>query len=111
MKAANFKLNVTEKNGKFHYQVTDQKGNVISERKSNRKYVACTASGSHYFGRLDLIGKGDHGSCLNNCEKIAKMTEEQFYNHYKSAFFSGKYHEEIESKKECIKRLNSIAYL
>jgi hypothetical protein len=51
----NYKLNVTKnKSGKFHYTVTDEKGNVISERKSNREYVACTANGSYYFGRLDL---------------------------------------------------------
>jgi hypothetical protein len=60
----NYTLNVKEtgnKAGRFHYTVTDENGNIISDRKSNREYVACTIHGSHYFGRLDLIGKGDHG--------------------------------------------------
>jgi hypothetical protein len=64
-----FKLNVKEtgsKAGKFHYTVTDENGSIISERKSNREYVACTANGAYYFGRLDLIGKGDHGRAVKN---------------------------------------------
>ena len=59
-----YTLEVKETNnkaGRFHYTVKDSTGKVISERKSNREYVACTITGSHYFGRLDLIGKGDHG--------------------------------------------------
>jgi len=52
------------KAARFHYVVTDENGQVISERKSNREYVACTANGNQYFGRLDLIGKGDHGKWL-----------------------------------------------
>lgn len=62
-----YTLNVKEtgnKAGRFHYTVTDENGTVISQRKSNRKYVACTIHGSFYFGRLDLIGKGDHGNRL-----------------------------------------------
>lgn len=63
----NYELKVTELNSKankFHYQVIDQDGKIISERKSNRKYVACTTDGAFYFGRIDLIGKGDHGRRL-----------------------------------------------
>ena len=66
----NYTLKVTEtarKAGKYHYQVIDENGTVISERRSNRKYVACTINGSFYFGRLDLIGKGDHGKMLKYC--------------------------------------------
>lgn len=66
----NYKLTVTEtgnKAGKFHYQVIDETGAVISERKSNREYVACTIHGQYYFGRLDLIGKGDHGKQIKWC--------------------------------------------
>lgn len=62
-----YKLIVTEtknKAGKFHYTVVDETGNVISQRRSNREYVACTIYGSFYFGRLDLVGKGDHGTRL-----------------------------------------------
>jgi hypothetical protein len=60
----NYKLKVTEtnnKSGKFMYQVIDESGNVISSRSSNREYVACTIDAFYFFGRVDLIGKGDHG--------------------------------------------------
>jgi len=60
------------KASKFHYTVTDEAGNIISERKSNREYVACTIHGGHYFGRLDLIGKGDHGSYLKMMEGFGR---------------------------------------
>lgn len=65
----NYQLKVTEtnnKSAKFHYQVLDENGTLISERKSNREYVACTTNGGYYFGRLDLIGKGDHGRALKS---------------------------------------------
>jgi hypothetical protein len=52
------------KNGKFLYQVKDENGTVITDRISNREYAACTADGSFYFGRVDLIGKADHGTCI-----------------------------------------------
>lgn len=60
----NYELKVTETNnkaGKFTYEVIDEEGKVITTRKSNREYVACTINGQFFFGRLDLIGKGDHG--------------------------------------------------
>lgn len=62
---ATFKLNKTVKGKKFEYTVTDEKGKIISKRSSARDYVACTANGEFYFGRLDLIGKGDHGKRLS----------------------------------------------
>lgn len=53
------------KAAKYHYTViNDQTGEVVSERSSNREYVACTVNGSYYFGRLDLIGKADHGKTI-----------------------------------------------
>lgn len=52
------------KNGKYNYVVVDGNGQQISERVSDRDYVACTIHGQFYFGRLDLIGKGDHGRQL-----------------------------------------------
>lgn len=64
MQNSQFKLIVKEtgnKAGKYHYQVIDETGKVLTERRSNREYVACTINGQFYFGRLDLIGKGDHG--------------------------------------------------
>lgn len=62
-----YKLTVTEtgkKGARFLYQVIDEAGNILTERKSNREYVACTINGRFFFGRLDLIGKGDHGRSL-----------------------------------------------
>ena len=59
-----YTLKVTEtqrKTGRFLYQVLDQDGNIISERRSHRTYIACTIDGTYYFGRLDLIGKSNHG--------------------------------------------------
>lgn len=67
-----YTLNVKEtgrKKGKFHYQVIDEKGEIVSERNSNRIYIACTINGDFYFGRIDLIGKGDHGKYLKWCLK------------------------------------------
>jgi hypothetical protein len=58
-----YTLNVKEtgnKAAKFHYTITDENGNIVSERNSNREYVAATVCGQFYFGRTDLIGKGGH---------------------------------------------------
>ena len=60
----NYELRVTEtknKAGKFLYEVIDEAGTVLTSRRSNRVYVACTIDGQYYFGRVDLVGKGDHG--------------------------------------------------
>lgn len=63
---AKYILSKTPKGKKFQYTVTDENGNILSKRLSNRdNYVACTANGEFYFGRLDLIGKGDHGKRLS----------------------------------------------
>jgi hypothetical protein len=78
--AKSYKLKVTEtgrKGNKYHYQVIDELGNVISERRSDRVYAACTINGSHYFGRADLVGKGDHGRlvrwCVENNKPITQV--------------------------------------
>lgn len=96
------------KNGKFQYIVTDQNGNVISTRTSLNHYVACTANGGFYFGRLDLIGKSKHGSFLTHTEAELKTTPEQ-YNARK--FKVGTFDDMIENAKKCLETLNSIAYL
>lgn len=73
-----YTLNVKEtgnKAAKYHYTITDETGTVISERKSNRVYVAATANGSFYFGRLDLVGKGDHGKQVRWCIENNKTPE------------------------------------
>ena len=65
----------SKKPDSYLYTVTDETGKLISTRKSDRKYVACTANGSHYFGRLDLIGKGDHGRALRHYEQVGEVEE------------------------------------
>ena len=55
------KTDTGHKSGRFLYTITDETGAVLSTRKSDREYVAATINGQYYFGRLDLIGKGDHG--------------------------------------------------
>lgn len=51
-----YTLNVKEigKN-KFHYTVTDENGNIESERKSNRVYVACTIDSKKYFSSKNQV--------------------------------------------------------
>lgn len=56
----NYELKVTEtknKAGKFHYQVVDENGNIISERKSNNEYIYCTINGKYYSSKLGNIQK------------------------------------------------------
>lgn len=46
------------KGKKYEYQVIDADSKaIVSKRTSARDYVACTADGSFYFGRLDLCGR------------------------------------------------------
>jgi len=58
------KKETARKTAKFTYEVIDRLGNVVSTRQSDRHYEAATANGSHYFGRRDLVGKGDHGNVI-----------------------------------------------
>jgi hypothetical protein len=67
---ATYKLSKEQKGKNFLYTVTDENGNVISKRTSKREYVACTADGEYYFGRMDLIGKGDHGSRIARISSV-----------------------------------------
>lgn len=62
-----YKATMTPKGKLFQYVVTDEAGNIISKRTSKRdNFVACTVFGDFYFGRRDLIGKGEHGRFLNS---------------------------------------------
>lgn len=64
-----YELRVTEtkRQVKYLYEVIDEAGNVVSSRRSDRVYVACTINGAYYFGRVDLVGKGNHGNNLKWC--------------------------------------------
>lgn len=107
----NYELKQTQlKNGKFHYQVIDESGSVISERKSNREYVACTINGGTYWGRLDLVGKGDYKRVLDwNIEKM-NMSETEFNNRYPSDIYTYTYNEFVQEAKEDYEALTKIAY-
>lgn len=50
---------------KYLYEVKNDKGEVLSKRLTKRDYVACTVNGEMFFGRLSLIGKGEHGRQLS----------------------------------------------
>lgn len=63
------------KNTSYIYQVIED-GKILCERKSSRVYVACAVTKNEvagsvsfgapfYFGRLDLIGKGDSKNFMN----------------------------------------------
>jgi hypothetical protein len=60
------KVETGKKSAKFLYSIVDENGNVLSTRSSNREYVAATKCGTFFFGRLDLIGKGDHGRFIKD---------------------------------------------
>lgn len=60
------------------YRVIDETGKEISHRVSAREYVACTINGEYYFGRLDLIGKGEHGQMLSRIEDYKVNTLEKY---------------------------------
>lgn len=67
------------KGKKYEYQVIDADSKaIVSKRTSARDYVACTADGSFYFGRLDLIGKGDHGKRLSHAAAILANPEKEY---------------------------------
>lgn len=64
--------------GMYHYKVVEE-GKVLAERKSKRDYVAAavqengdgTYSAGYFFGRLDLIGKGDSSHSYGSWYGIA----------------------------------------
>jgi len=91
-----YKLNKREKNGKFEYTVTDENGTIITKRTSARNYVACTIRGRFYFGRLDLIGKGDHGKILNKANLILSDPKQAYNEDLK--VWNASYRNEWKSK-------------
>ena len=112
------------KGKKCEYQVIDADSKaIVSKRTSAREYVACTADGSFYFGRLDLIGKGDHGKRLSrateilaNPEKAYKKQIAYFTPDYRSTWIAENPAEQwiarnVQSAKEEKERLTTIAYL
>ena len=120
---AKYILSKQVKGKKYLYTVKDENGNVVSTRTSARDYVACTADGSYYFGRLDLIGKGDHGKYLNRAEAMLANPEREYKKmiaywvpSYRKQWIAENPVEQwiarnVEDAKEEKKRLSAIAYL
>ena len=113
-----------EKGKKFEYQVIHAESKaIVSNRTSARDYVACVADGSYYFGRLDLIGKGDHGKqlswvnkILSNPEKAYKEMAANWVPEYRKQWIAENPAEQwiarnVQSAKEEKERLTTIAYL
>lgn len=76
----NFTLTKKEtgrKSAKFQYEIIDNRtGAIVTNRNSNRDYVACTSNGEFFFGRLDLINKGDHKRTVD----VARKTGDVYYS-------------------------------
>lgn len=113
-----------EKGKKFEYQVIHAESKaIVSKRTSARDYVACVADGSYYFGRLDLIGKGNHGKqlswvnkILSNPEKAYKEMAANWVPEYRKQWIAENPAEQwiarnVQSAKEEKERLTTIAYL
>lgn len=70
-----YKLKVTQKGKKYHYEVTDKEGKILNSRTStNPNFVAvmiCKNENgvycpNYFFSRFDLVGKGDSRRELEN---------------------------------------------
>lgn len=104
----------TQKGKLFKYDVVDESGSIVSTRTSKRDYVACTSNGEFYFGRLDLVGKGDHGRAI--CALKAPTDYKEEYGQYIENCPTPKYFEEFIQEKrkyraERLAMMQDIAYL
>ena len=112
------------KGKKYEYQVIDADSKaIVSKRTSARVYVAWTADGSYYFGRLDLIGKSDHAKRLSHATEILANPEKAYKKQI--AYFTPDYRNKwiienpaeqwiarnVEYATKEKERLNAIAYL
>lgn len=117
-----FKLSKIVKGKNFQYTVTDESGNIISTRTSKHDYVACTANGEFYFGRLDLIGQGYHGKLVNRAHLVLSNPQKAWDNDARKMSMNPKkwkvenpFEQWLEWTKPISERrnseLNKIAYL
>jgi hypothetical protein len=98
-----------KKSSKFIYSIVDENGNVLTTRSSNREYVAATICGTFFFGRLDLIGKGEHGSrtkdLQKHIERLSKMPQDKKEVEW-AKYTIG---EDLEHSKIWLKKFQTIA--
>ena len=119
----NVRLTKKQKGDKFVYTVVDENNNVISTRTSKRCFVACTANGRFYFGRTDLIGKGEHGIRISYNTKIINNPEKEYVKFVNRFAPSDRIEimkeypkdewieEQLKYAKKRLALLNTIAYL
>ena len=95
---------------------------TVAARTSTRDYVAATANGEFFFGRVDLIGKGDHGKALrvfenylaNPKKEYAKIINSYVPSYRKKIMQEYTYEDyvaDMEERRERYGELQKIAYL
>ena len=96
----------------FLYQIIDANGAVITTRTSKRDYVAATRNGAFFFGRVDLIGKGEHGRYLKDFSNIiANKDSESQKKKFADRAPSIPYEKWIEQTESDFALYSQIAYL
>lgn len=74
-----YTLHCTPKGKKFLYEVKDEQGHLYAKRLSKRdNFVACTLDGNFFFGRIDLIGKGDHNIMVTKYQDIVRDSKTHY---------------------------------
>lgn len=64
---------------KWLYRIVNNRtGETVATRTSKRNYVAATIDGCYFFGRLDLVGKGDHGQQVKIAQEMIATTPEDY---------------------------------
>lgn len=119
---SNYTLTRVKKGNKWLYQIEDNNGNVVATRTSARDYAAATINGEFFFGRVDLIGKGDHGKALrvfenylaNPKKEYAKIINSYVPSYRKKIMQEYTYEDYVanmEERRERYGELQKIAYL
>lgn len=122
MNNTNYTLARVKKGSKWLYQIEDNNGNVVATRTSARDYEAATINGEFFFGRVDLIGKGDHGKALRVFENYSANPKKEYakiINSYVPSYRKKimqeytyeNYVAEMEGRRKRYEELQKIAYL
>lgn len=122
MNNTNYTLTRVKKGSKWLYEIKDNNGNVVASRTSARDYEAATINGEFFFGRVDLIGKGDHGKALrvfenylaNPKKEYAKIINSYIPSYRKKIMQEYPYEEYVkrmDGRKDRYRELSTIAYL
>lgn len=122
MNNTNYTLTRVKKGSKWLYEIKDNNGNVVATRTSARDYAAATINGEFFFGRVDLIGKGDHGKALRVFENYLANPKKEYaeiINSYVPSYRKKKMQEytyeyytaRMEGRRKRYEELQKIAYL